>query len=65
MTVTKVYTTTRSNGGGGICLHADPDCGYVRRMDTVVERDRDVYPDETETCDQCWPSAITQHSEDA
>jgi hypothetical protein len=63
MSVHTVYTTTRSNGGKPTCLHADPDCRYVRRMDQVVERDRDVYPDDVGTCGNCWPAANTQGTE--
>ena len=63
MTVTKVYTTTRSNGGGPLRIHARESCGALKRAETVVPHDRDAYPDDIATCDRCWPSATTQGTE--
>lgn len=63
MTVDTVFTTTRSNGGKPTCLHADPDCRYVRRMGTPVPHDRDHYPDDIKTCSVCWPTENTQNEE--
>jgi hypothetical protein len=49
-----VFVAGRQNGGGGTRKkHTAEDCPALEKAQTVIQRPRDVYPDDIEWCRYC------------
>lgn len=49
-----IFVSGKRNGGGPKRkLHTERDCPALKEARTVLERPRDVYPDDTDFCQWC------------
>ena len=60
-----IYVAGRSDGGGGgRKAHTDPDCPALSKARTIIERDRDAYPDELDVCQWCTGQVAQPDTQD-